>query len=125
MSRTVADARPRFRWLLPLAAAACSTLPPASYPPFVDHDVRAEYVVGDDGRLGFPVTTREFVVQSLRLEPAPLDEHFDAAGRRWFVYAGGTAVTARCRLRVYALPDGSEPPLAQLLPGAVAVVPSP
>jgi hypothetical protein len=124
MSRTVADARPRFRWLLPLAAAACSTLPPANYPPFVDHDVRAEYRVGDDGRLGFPVTTAELVVLSLQLDPMPLDERFDAAGQRWFVLSGGSAVTARCRLRVYSLPDGSEPLLAQVLPGAIAVVPT-
>lgn len=108
------------RGLAPLALllAACSTLPPAHYPSFSDHDVTAAYVVGDDGRLAFPATNRELVVDALRLDPPPLGERFAGDGRRWFVYPRGTAVTARCRLRVYAGADGVLPTLGAVLPGA-------
>lgn len=104
--------------LVAFALAACSALPPAHYPRFADHELTAAYVVGEDGRLWFPATSRDVVVGALQLDPPPLGERFGDGGQRWFVYPRGTEVTARCRLRVYAA-AGAPPTLEALLPGAV------
>lgn len=86
---------------LTLLAAACSNLPPKSYPGFIEQDVEASFVVGEDGRVTFPATTDDFVVHRLELVPPALGERFGAAGERWFVYAPGTAVTLRAWMRTY------------------------
>ncbi|MBL8751586.1 MAG: hypothetical protein JNK78_20705 [Planctomycetes bacterium] len=103
-----------------IALAACSTVPAAWYPEFVDHDLAAEFVVADDGRLPLPSTTRALVVRSLELDPPPFAEHFESAGR-WFAYRPGTAVRVHCQLRAYAQNDGRVPTVAEILPGARSI----
>lgn len=98
----------------------CSTMPGGSFPAFTDHHVAADFVVPPEGRLHLPATTRDLVVRELELEPAPVREAF-APGDRWFEYPAGTAVRMRCRLRAYALPDGSIPSLRAILPDAAAI----
>jgi hypothetical protein len=94
--------------------AACSVLPPASYPAFVDHAVAAEFVVPDGGRLRLPATTADLVVLELRAAPPPQRELFGRDGERWFVYPAGTSVRVCCRFRSYAAAGA-----APLTPGAV------
>ena len=105
--------------LLPLLiAAACSTVPEASYPPFADHDVRAEFVVPASGEFPFPASDARRIVQQLELLPPPLAERFGAAGERWLLYPAGTKVQVRARMRTFAGEGGSLPTPAELLPGA-------
>ncbi|MCB9884805.1 MAG: hypothetical protein H6838_04895 [Planctomycetes bacterium] len=105
--------------LLPLlAAAACSTVPEASYPPFADHDLRAEFVVPASGEFLFPASDARRVVQQLQLLPPPRGERFGAAGERWLLYPAGTKVQVTARLRTFAGDDGTLPTPAELLPGA-------
>ncbi len=106
--------------VLLIALAACSTVPPAWYPEFVDHELAAEFVVADDGRLPLPSTTRALVVRTLELDPAPSAELFDGSDR-WFAYSPGTAVRVHCRLRAYAQDDGRVPTVAEILPGARSI----
>lgn len=97
--------------------SACSTLPDSVLPKHQDHTFHASYVVGDDGRLVFPSTTRSLVIRQIRLTPKPLSEQFGSE-RRWFVYPAGTTVQARGQLRAYADPSGDIPELSELLPNA-------
>ena len=101
--------------------AACSALPPATFPEFQDHHVAAEFVVPPDGCLHLPATTRALVVRELALEPLPMREQF-AAGSRWFVYPAGTAVRAELRLRAY-VQNGRVPLLHEILRDARRIVP--
>lgn len=115
------DVRPL---LLPLlAAVACSTVPEASYPPFADHDVRAEFVVPASGELPFPASDARRIVQELELQPPPQAERFGTAGERWLLYPAGTRVQVHARLRAFAGGDGKVPPPAELLPGATILPP--
>lgn len=95
-----------FGWLLPFAlttagaTSGCSTMPPASVPEHQDYELDYQFVVLADGKLPFPMTTREVVVRSLTLDPEPANEHFEAQ-QRWFAYAPDTVVRVRGQLRVY------------------------
>ncbi len=114
------DARRGIRGLLlgaAAAAAACSTMPTPSLPRHVDYAFDARYVVGEDGALQLPASTRALVVRRLELEPQPLGETF-APGRRTLRYAPGTEVRAAGALRAYADDGGALPTLRSLLPGA-------
>ena len=100
--------------------AGCSTLPPTQYPPFVEHAVRATFVVAADGRLALPTTTNDFVMQQLTLSPPALREEFDRDGSRWFCYPAGTQVQAELRWRQYA-PVAEQRTPQQALPHAHAL----
>lgn len=104
-------------WLVAAIGSSCSTVPDDVLPPHVDHAFHATYRVGTDGRLAFPVTTRDLVIRDLQLSPEPGREEFGNEGR-WFVYPTGTTVHARGSLRIYATDDGSQPKLRDVLPGA-------
>ena len=109
----------RLRWCALtglVAAAACSTVPGHNYPPFTDHDVTFAYAVPASGQLPLPTTSTTLQVHSLRAEPPPTREWYDANGQRWFGYAPGTRVLVRTRYRIYADADGS-----LRLPGQVFV----
>ena len=129
----VADSRcdaGAWRWRLSTLAlsalvAACSNLPLAQRPPFVDHAVIASYLVPADGRIALPHSDRAVLVQELRSTPPPLREEFDPAGRRWFVFTAGSEITVFARLRCHADGDRPPAPLASLLPGARDVTPLP
>ena len=97
--------------------SACSTVPDPELPPHRDHTFHARYLIGDDGRLAFPCTTRSLVIRDVQLTPKPIDERFDAE-TRWFLYPAGTTVHARGHLRAYAAPSGNIPQLSDLLPNA-------
>ena len=97
-----------------VAAAACSTVPGHSYPPFADHDVTLEFTVQDSGQLPVPTTSTTLHLHSLGAEPPPTREWYDANGQRWFGYAPGTRVLVRTRYRLYADANG-----ALLTPGEV------
>jgi hypothetical protein len=101
-----------------LLAAACSTLPEASYPPFAEHLVAADFVVPASGLLRVPATTRDLVVQELAAQPQPQREQFGGDGERWLCYPAGTAVHVQCRYRSYAPPGGQPLAPAQVLAGA-------
>lgn len=103
--------------LLALAAPACSTLPVAAFPPYVEHRVEAEYVVPPSGRLLLPASSPQLVVLALELLPPPDGERF-RADRRWFTYAPGTRVTVRGRVRAYSPPGAPPPAAATLFDGA-------
>jgi len=103
--------------MLAIALPGCSTLPTPTLPPFADHHVRAEFVVGADGRLAVPASGPDLVVHDLELHPTPRGEHFTATGR-WFDYAPGTHVLVRARFRSYG--DHAANP-AHALRGATAV----
>lgn len=93
-------------------------MPETSYPPHVDHQFGASFVVGEDGKLPFVNTTTDVVLHRLELEPKPSDEQFEA-NTRWFVYPPGTTVKVRGALRAYANKDGTVPKLKDLLnPGS-------
>ena len=113
--------RTAFRGMLAgfcLLLASCSSMPEASYPPHVDHQFGASFVVGDDGKLPFVNTTTDVVLHRLELEPKPSGEQFEASAR-WFVYPPGTKVLVRGALRAYASDDGTVPKLKDLLnPGS-------
>ncbi len=100
------------------AAAACSTLPEAGYPRFVDHEVTAEFVVPDSGELACPATHDGLIVQHLELSPLPHGERFADKDERWLLYPAGTRVQLRGRFRAFARADGSVPSPADLLPHA-------
>ena len=100
-----------------LAIAACSVMPDAARPTFVDYSFDARYLVGDDGALHLPTSSRVLVIRSLDLAPPPLSESFESDGRT-LRFAPGTAVRARGALRAYAAQNGALPTLQQLLPGA-------
>ena len=112
--------------LLVFAITACSTVPTAAFPEFVDHHIAADFVVSPNGRLRLPSTTRSLVVRDIALTPAPLREHFDEGGR-WFEYPAGTAVQVQCRLRAYATDHGRVPSLREILVDAdrIAVLEGP
>ena len=101
-----------------LLLAACSVVPDASYPPFDEHHFAADFVVPADGRLPFPASSRCLTIQELHVSPAPHGEQFGEQGERWLLYAAGTAVHVRGRVRAYAGVDGHRPGVAELLPGA-------
>ena len=96
---------------------ACSTLPDSERPLHQDHTFHASYLVGNDGRLVFPSTTRNLVIRQIQLTPKPLSEQFER-DLRWFVYPAGTTVHARGQLRSYADASGDIPELPTLLPNA-------
>jgi hypothetical protein len=106
-----------FAGLLTTLFGACSTLPDSVLPKHQDHTFHASYVIGGDGRLVFPSTTRDLVIRQIRLTPKPLSEQFESE-RRWFNYPAGTTVQARGQLRAYADPSGDIPKLSELLPNA-------
>lgn len=117
---------PTARWraaagALLLAAVACSTLPPASYPPFAEHRVAADFVVPASGLLRLPATTRDLIVQELDAEPRPQREQFGQDGERFLVYPAGTAVRVRCRFRSYGELDRAPETPAQVLPAATHI----
>ena len=97
-----------------LALASCSTMPDQSYPPHLDHDFGASFLIGDDGRLPFLETSTDLVLHRLELTPPPREERF-GDGTRWFVYAPGTTVTVRGALRAYQTDEGTIPELEDLL----------
>lgn len=102
------------------ATAACSSLPPPSYPPHADHDLLVTYVVPADGRLAMPTSTATRVVWQLAAEPAPAGEEFAADGVRQWLFPAGAEVHVRCRCRLYR--EGDLPPdPATLFPGARSV----
>jgi hypothetical protein len=103
--------------LLATLTSACSTLPDSVLPEHQDHTFHASYVIGSDGRLVFPSTTRNLIIRQIHLTPKPLSEQFELQ-RRWFVYPAGTTVHARGQLRAYASPSGDIPELGDLLPNA-------
>ncbi|HEB52005.1 MAG TPA: hypothetical protein ENI87_01990 [bacterium] len=105
--------------LIAVLASGCSSLPDKSWPAHRDTAFTARFVVGDDGLLAFPTTGPELIVRELRLEPAPRGERF-AGDRRWFLFAAGTTVTARGRLRIYRDRHGHWPSIDRLLPHARA-----
>lgn len=107
-------------WLL-LPLAACSTLPEAGYPPFAEHRVVADFVVGAEGLLPVPTSHRALVVHELGAAPAPAAERFGQRGERYFVYPPGTTVQLHCRFRAYADGSGTVPSPADVLPGARSV----
>ena len=111
-------------WLLTVAGA-CSTLPPAHYPAFADHDVVAWFVVPADGQLPLPQSRPDLVLQALHVHPAPHAETFPADGTRRFTYAPGTRVQVHCRCRVYGRDGAPPPPIATVFPGAVQVLTAP
>ena len=102
---------------LALLLAACSTLPEHHQPAHADHDFDASFAVGEDGRLLFPITTRNLVVRQIELQPKPLGEQF-LAEQRWFLYPAGTRVRAQGQLRAYQNESGTIPLLRELLPHA-------
>ncbi len=114
--------RPQFATLALAVAAACSVVPPASFPPHADHHVAADFVVPAAGRLLLPASTRELVVRELAVDPPPSAESFDANGR-WFLFPPGTAVHVRCRLRAYADAAGNVPTIGEILVGAARIEP--
>lgn len=103
--------------LLTFLLTACSTLPESVLPEHQDHTFHASYLIGSDGRLVLPSTTRSLVIRKIQLSPRPLDEQF-ASGQRWFLYPAGTTVHARGQLRAYADATGKVPELSELLPRA-------
>jgi hypothetical protein len=100
-----------------MLSCACSTLPDSERPSHQDYTFHASYVVGSDGRLVFPSTTRSLVIRQIQLTPKPLSEQFEL-NRRWFVYPAGTTVHAHGQLRSYADASGDIPELSALLPNA-------
>ena len=103
--------------LLAVAGAVlggCSTMPEPTYPPHVDHVFVASFLVGDDGKLPFLVTSVDVVLHRLELDPKPGEERF-ASDARWFVYPPGTTVKVRGALRAYTPHDGAAPDLRDLL----------
>lgn len=99
----------------------CSVLPAPSYPPHAEHDVTAQFVVPDSGRLPVPSSRPGLVVHELQATPAPARESFDAGQRCWH-FAPGAQVTLHCRFRVYADAAGPVPEPGAVLPGAVHLV---
>jgi hypothetical protein len=97
--------------------AACSNVPRASFPPYAERAIAAEFVVPADGLLPMPRSSWSLVVHELQADPPPLEERF-AEGSRWFVYPAGAAVVVHCRYRAYAGPDGRLAEPADVLPGA-------
>ncbi len=93
-----------------MALTACSTLPTAAFPKYLDHHVAAEFVVGSGGVLELPSSTAQLLVVELACSPTPLAERF-LATRRQFLFAPDSQVTVRSRFRTYA-PDGSVPATA-------------
>lgn len=106
-----------FTGLLTMLLHACSTLPDSELPAHQDHNFHASYVIGSNGRLVFPSTTRNLVIRKFQLSPNPLSEQF-GSDRRWFVYPAGTTVHASGELRAYADAAGEIPKLSELLPKA-------
>ena len=108
-------------WLLAgwiaVASSSCSSLPKAEHPQHKDHSFRASYVIGEDGRLMFPSTSRDLIIKDLQLTPEPSAEKFHN-DQRWFVYPPGKIVHAHGSLRAYANESGIIPELDQLLPSA-------
>lgn len=101
-----------------LLLGACSTVPPAGYPPHGDYAVVADYVVPGDGRLRVPASHRDLVVHELRADPEPAGETFGPGHERFWLWQAGTRVSLHCRFRAYAGPDGTVPGPAMVLPGA-------
>lgn len=97
-----------------LALSSCSTMPEPSYPPHQDHRFGACFLVGDEGKLPFLVTSTNVVLHQLELDPKPSEEQF-GSNARWFVYPPGTTVKVRGALRAYATNDGLVPTLEDLL----------
>jgi hypothetical protein len=104
-------------WAL-FVLGACSSLPEAGYPPFAEHTVVADFVVGDAGLLPVPSSHSALVVHELGTAPAATAERFGPRGERFLVFAPGTAVRVRCRFRAYADGNGQLPSPADVLPGA-------
>ena len=108
-------------WLLAgwiaVASSSCSSLPKAEHPHHKDHSFHASYVIGADGRLVFPTTSRDLIINDLQLTPEPSAEKF-RNDQRWFVYPPGKIVHAHGSLRAYANESGAIPELDQLLPHA-------
>ena len=100
-----------------ILGSSCSTLPAPHQPAHMDHDFHASFVVGVDGRLQFPTTTRELVVRTIELLPRPAGEQFQDQ-QRWFLYPVGTTVHVHGQLRAYANAAGIIPELGELLPNA-------
>lgn len=94
-------------------------MPDPHLPKHSEHDVVAEFVVPEDGRLVLPATSHDLIVHELRLEPAPLAEQF-GEGARWFTYEPGTRVVVHGRFRHYAAGDAPWDP-SELFAGAVRV----
>jgi hypothetical protein len=107
-----------FAAIVAAPAAGCSTLPPASYPPYADADIAAVLAVPADGRLPVPATRRDLVLYELRATPAPLGEEFAADGRRYWRYPAGAQVVLEARWRSYGDGTSPPPPPAAVLPGA-------
>jgi hypothetical protein len=95
-------------------------LPPASLPPFADHDVVAEFVVPSHGRLTLPASDAELLVHELVCTPAAQGESF-SHGERCLHFAPGSTVTVHARLRVYGTGGQPPRPLSELLRSAHAV----
>jgi hypothetical protein len=106
---------------LALVCAACSTLPPAQYPPFDERCVIAEFVAPPDGRIRVPSSDGKLTIEDLLVVPPPAAEEFDRAGARWFCFEPGAAVEVRCRYRAYGRGDGAPPAPADVFVGARAV----
>ena len=94
--------------------SSCATMPAPTYPPHVDHVFLASFLVGDDGKLPFLVTSMDVVLHRLELDPKPSEERF-GKDARWFVYPPGTTVKVRGALRAYTPDDGAARDLKDLL----------
>lgn len=101
-----------------VTSSGCSTLPKAEHPQHKDHSFHARYVIGEDGRLMFPSTTRDLIINHVQLMPKPSAEEF-RGNQRWFIYPPGKIVHAHGSLRAYASESGAIPKLQQLLPHAI------
>jgi len=96
-------------------------MPRASRPEHTDYRFEGTWRADGDGHLRLPTTRRDFVIQELHLQPEPSREQFEADARV-LQYSAGQLVEIRGRIRAYASPDGSVPPVPELLPGAIDLV---
>lgn len=106
--------------VLAAVASSCSHLPPPHLPEHREFDVVVHCVVAADGRLPLPISTDDTVLWSLRAEPPPVAEQFEAGGGRWFLYAPGTKVAIACRVRRYGT-DPEVHSLAGLFPAGASI----
>ena len=109
--------------LLPGVAflAACSTVPSREWPPLVEGEVAVDYRVPTDQLVEVPVSSPEFVLLSLQVDPAPVGERW-RSGRRFLQAPDGCEhLTVRCRYRAYDAPSGPID-VARLFPGSVLQV---
>lgn len=92
-------------------------MPEASYPPYEERGVIAEYGPPAAGRVRVPASDEAIVVQRMETDPEPAGESFEDGARFLLVPAGCERFVVRCRYRVYRAGSAFPSP-SSLFPGA-------